>query len=60
MGWYEERCSRFCGLLPMLPAGESKALETRWFVSDVTHSRVEMGRITIDFVTGLPHTSWFG
>ena len=43
VGSYEEGCGQVCLLMPGVPASESRASETYWFVTLIADPRMEVG-----------------
>lgn len=39
-----------------MSASKGRASTSRWSIIAITHSQVEWETITVDFITGLPHT----
>ena len=54
MEWDEERDCKFCLQMSNLSTGEGRASEARREDTVTPYSSIEMGKITMDFVTGLP------
>lgn len=54
MEWPQRGRVETCSRMPHLPAEQSRAYPSDRTPTAITHSRAEMGGISMDFITGLP------